>query len=75
MAKTSTNTRKPSPFFGTWLGGFIGHCILIPLWTLSPVPLFAAIIMFLSGGRWTVGGLMLMIIFAILSCVRFPYRA
>lgn len=63
-----------SPIHGTWLGGFVGHSILIPLWTLSPVPVIAAMVMLCLGGSWTMYAVALLVVFLGLMVIPFPYR-
>lgn len=58
---------------GTWFGGLIGHLILVPLWTLSPLPPLAALLMLLWGGQWAVRGGLLLALQVALLAVRFPY--
>jgi len=67
------NSSDRNPIYGTWIGGFLGHSILIPLWTLSPIPLIAALIMTFQGGLWTVLGLLTLLVFGAISIARFPY--
>ena len=46
---------------GTWFGGLIGHCIVVPLWTLSPVPAVIAIAMLCAGGEWLAYGAIILV--------------
>ena len=62
---------KPLP--GTWLGALIGHLILIPLWTLSPIPMIAAIVMLFCSAPWPFYGLVLIAVFVAISIIPFPY--
>ena len=62
-----------APIHGTWLGAFFGHCILIPAWTLSPVPLVSAIVLLCLGGAYAVGGLCIAALLVFIKMVRFPY--
>lgn len=61
------------PLHGTWLGAFVGHGILIPLWTLSPVPMIAAVIALFYGTTAKLCGLATLLFFALISMYRFPY--
>lgn len=63
-----------SPLFGTWLGAFLGHCVLIPLWTLSPVPLFVVVALLCCGGTLALVGLVIAALFTLIMLVRLPYQ-
>ena len=69
----STNTSVFAPLYGTWLGATVGLSILIPLWTLSPLPVLGTVVMLFSGGQWTMYGIVLIIVFAALMTIRLPY--
>jgi 2-acylglycerol O-acyltransferase 2 len=58
---------------GTWFGGLIGHCIVVPLWTLSPVPAVIAIAMLCAGGEWLAYGAIILVLNAALLATTFPY--
>lgn len=60
------------PIHGTWLGGFVGHSILIPLWTLSPLPVIFAFVALFFGPTAKMCGLAIMAFFIMISMYRFP---
>ena len=62
------------PLHGTFAGALLGHCILIPLWTLSPFLNIFAMILLLCGGRYSQLGLLLCLIFGVLMSFRFGYE-
>ena len=65
-----------TPLHGTWLGAVLGHSILIPLWTLSPlflaVPFIIAAMLY-SGGAWAVCGIAVLAVFSGIMIIRLPY--
>lgn len=68
--------KSPVPNFlhGTWLGGMIAHSILIPLWTLSPLPVVGVAILLFSGGWKMYLGVLIGLLFAFLAVHKFEYR-
>ena len=72
MVKPSS-TSVLSPLHGTWMGAVLAHAILIPLWTLSPLPPCIAIALLFCGGRWTVYALMLVASFVAVRYLHLPY--
>ena len=62
-----------APFHATWFGGLIGHSILIPLWTLSPVPLILGFGLLFLGGSYSLCGLAILAVLAAIMLVRLPY--
>ena len=62
-----------SPLHGTWMGAVLAHAILIPLWTLSPLPPCIALALLFCGGRWTVYALMLVASFVAVRYLHLPY--
>lgn len=63
----------PSFLNGTWLGAFIGHCILIPLWTLAPVPLLSSVILICLGGTYALVGFCIAVLLLLIRTVQLPY--
>merc|ERR1712054_710921 len=63
----------PSFLKDSWLGAFFGHCILIPLWTLAPVPLLASVSLICLGGTHAIIGLCIVVLLAIIRMVPLPY--
>ena len=57
---------------GTWLTGFLGHCILVPLCTTAPFPLLGAIALLCKGQL--LAGAVLLGILAMITFVKLPYQ-
>lgn len=59
---------------GTWVGALIGHLILVPLWTMSPLPVMLAITLVCCGGSWALLGIAIALALAAIYLVRVPFQ-
>lgn len=67
--------KPPEWLYGTWLGAFLVHCIMIPGWTCSPLPPLFAVGCLWRGGWWAAVGVAVLSVLAYVNWgTRFQYR-
>jgi 2-acylglycerol O-acyltransferase 2 len=54
-----------------WVIAAAAHCVLIPMWTMSPLPMLLGLMLLLTS-KWAIG-LSLLAIFALLNVITFRY--